>query len=495
MSDEAADGQSSQMVPGCPFPGDPHYLQAEFAELLQDPEILRFIDEAALDGLWYWDLDNPEHEWMSPGFWRTLGFDPAEKQHLASEWQDLIFPEDRDLALENFHRHLADPDHPYDQIVRYHTADGGTVTLRCRGMAIRENGAPRRMMGAHTLLHDTRTQEIDRKLTELLELSGDAIIAWTRRQGVVRWNRGAEQLYGVKQAMALGGDLFDLTRPEWPEGRAAVDRALAEQGYWTGKVTRRGADGTVRHTSTRLQLISTIDGKGGNGAAGDELLLQIDRDITELHEAEERYHLLARELNHRVKNLFAVVLSIIALSGRGQTDAGRLVADLRARVHALALAHEATQGSLEGENVPLRDVLWLTVSPHAEDTTGGADTRDRRVVLDGPAIALPVRSVTPVGLIAHELATNAAKSGALSSPGGRIAVRWVAETGKDGRRWLTLDWHEQGGPAPVTGDAVPQSGFGTTMMQMAAQQLGGTLERDWQEHGLRVRLHCPMWQE
>ncbi|MDP7110326.1 MAG: PAS domain-containing protein [Myxococcota bacterium] len=87
---------------------------------------------------------------MSPRLWEVLGVDPDAKQHLASEWQDLIHPDDLQLALENFERHCADPDHPYDQIVRYTHADGSTVWVRCRGVAIRDSeGRPIRMLGAH----------------------------------------------------------------------------------------------------------------------------------------------------------------------------------------------------------------------------------------------------------------------------------------------------------------------------------------------------------
>lgn len=128
-----------------------HYLEEELEALIRtDPGMFRFLHESSLDGIWYWDITDPEQEWMSPQFWRLFGIDPATKQHLSSEWQDLIFPEDRDMALENFTKHCADPEHPYDQIVRYRHANGSTVWVRCRGMAIRdEKGNPVRMLGAH----------------------------------------------------------------------------------------------------------------------------------------------------------------------------------------------------------------------------------------------------------------------------------------------------------------------------------------------------------
>ena len=138
-----------------------HYLEAELDSLAQvDESMWRFLQQGSLDGCWYWDLEDPENEWMSPEFWELFGVDPATKKHDPAEWQDLIFPEDRDLALENFRRHCEDPSHPYDQIVRYRHQDGSTVWVRCRGLAIRdENGKPIRMLGAHNDLTAAKRAE------------------------------------------------------------------------------------------------------------------------------------------------------------------------------------------------------------------------------------------------------------------------------------------------------------------------------------------------
>tara|TARA_R110002096_G_scaffold42144_35_gene113872 strand:- start:3698 stop:6031 length:2334 start_codon:yes stop_codon:yes gene_type:complete len=128
-----------------------HYLKREFyEELRSNPSVIEFLEAGSLDGIWYWDLDNPEHEWMSPNFWRTFGYEPEEKKHFASEWQHMIFPEDLEVALENFKKHCADPEHPYDQLVRYRHEDDSTVWVRCYGIAIRDaEGKPRRMLGVH----------------------------------------------------------------------------------------------------------------------------------------------------------------------------------------------------------------------------------------------------------------------------------------------------------------------------------------------------------
>jgi diguanylate cyclase (GGDEF)-like protein/PAS domain S-box-containing protein len=133
-----------------------NYLKEELYQKIQEETtIFDFIQNGALDGVWYWDLENLENEWMSPKFWETLGYDPNEKAHLSTEWQSIIFEEDLNVARKNLQKHLDDPNHPYDQIVRYKHKNGSTVWIRCRGLAIRDiNGKPIRMLGAHTDITD-----------------------------------------------------------------------------------------------------------------------------------------------------------------------------------------------------------------------------------------------------------------------------------------------------------------------------------------------------
>lgn len=134
----------------------PHYLKAELdSRVATNPELFEFLYNATLDGIWYWDLEKPENEWMSPGFWKAFGYDPRTKSHLSSEWQDLIHPEDLELAQQNLRLHIADPSYRYDQIVRYRHRLGHWVWVRCRGLVIFNSmDIPIRMIGVHTDLSD-----------------------------------------------------------------------------------------------------------------------------------------------------------------------------------------------------------------------------------------------------------------------------------------------------------------------------------------------------
>lgn len=152
-----------------------NYLKDELYQLVKDdPLIFDFIQDAFLDGIWYWDLEKPQNEWMSDRFWETFGYDPTTKKHLASEWQDMIIPEDLLLAQKNFEKHLKDSNHPYDQIVRYKHKDGSTVWIRCRGIALYDHdGNPTRLLGAHTNITSImkRQQELLKEQVHKNEIS------------------------------------------------------------------------------------------------------------------------------------------------------------------------------------------------------------------------------------------------------------------------------------------------------------------------------------
>ena len=150
-----------------------HYLRTELYDLVRkDPAIFEFLQAGSLDGIWYWDVERQEQEWMSPRFKELFGYRDAEIPNTSAWWMENIFPEDRAVALENFGRHLEDASHPYDQIVRYRHRDGSTVWVRCRGLAIRDaHGKAIRLLGCHTDVTALKRAEEDlrRQAAELRE--------------------------------------------------------------------------------------------------------------------------------------------------------------------------------------------------------------------------------------------------------------------------------------------------------------------------------------
>ena len=140
-----------------------HYLEAElYQRISASPEVFEFFKNSSLDGIWYWDLENPEHEWMSPRFKALFGYEADEIADTPEWWQANIHPDDLALTLDNLEKHKADPNHPYDQVVRYRHKDGSTVWVRCRGFVIRDkNGDPSRMLGAHIDVTSLKQAEAD----------------------------------------------------------------------------------------------------------------------------------------------------------------------------------------------------------------------------------------------------------------------------------------------------------------------------------------------
>ncbi|MEL7708198.1 CHASE3 domain-containing protein [Citromicrobium bathyomarinum] len=207
----------------------------------------------------------------------------------------------------------------------------------------------------------------------------------------------------------------------------------------------------------------------------------------ELEVARDRANLLAQELNHRVKNLFAMVLAIIQMSAREATDVTAYKDRISARIHALLTAHEVTQGHGTAADrlnrqggASLRALVEATVEPHV--------SQDKRLVLEGDDVAIDRVQVTPLGLVLHELATNAVKYGCWRDAG-ELAVRWTRKGDM-----LHLDWQEDWDTADQKEGEQPaqsQGGFGSTLMIGAARQMGGEIERTFGPRGVTVSIAFP----
>ncbi len=193
-----------------------HYLEKELFELIKtDTSYFNFVQEGSLDGMWYWNLEAIEDEWLSPRFWEVLGYDPKEKTHSSSEWQDIIFKDDLAKATENFNKHLQDPKHPYDQIVRYKHKNGSTVWIRCRGIAIRdEHGKPIRMLGAHVDITDLKQKEFaliesEQRFHATVQSLDDGVVIHAFDSSIIDFNNRALEILGLSKNQLLGKTASD----------------------------------------------------------------------------------------------------------------------------------------------------------------------------------------------------------------------------------------------------------------------------------------------
>lgn len=202
-------------------------------------------------------------------------------------------------------------------------------------------------------------------------------------------------------------------------------------------------------------------------------------NATELALARDRADLLARELNHRVKNLFAVVLAIVKMTGRDQPEAKPTVEKISERIHALLMAHEVTQGTSSRASARLSELVEISLKPYRSP--------ENACFIEGPQVDLPERFVVPLGLVLHELTTNAVKYGAWSVAGGRLDVHWEV-TGPT----LRLDWRETCANGPMEPPPAGRRGFGSTLIEGSARQLGGTIQREFLPEGTAVRIEFPL---
>ncbi len=229
-----------------------NYLKRELYALIREEEqIFDFIQKSALDGLWFWDLENPENEWMNPKFWTTLGYNPDEMPHQASTWQSIINQEDLAVALENFNKHCEDPNYPYDQEVRYQHKLGHTVWIHCRGIVIRDKkGKPYRMLGAHTDVTKLKKTEIKlrrqiSKYEHIIEGTSIGTWEWNIQTGQIIFNERWAQILGYTSIELDPVSIDTWTNSVHPDDRKKSEKAL--QDYFEGKTEFYECETRMRH--------------------------------------------------------------------------------------------------------------------------------------------------------------------------------------------------------------------------------------------------------
>lgn len=285
------------------------------------------------------------------------------------------------------------------------------------------------------------------------------------------YNRGWYEFTGMPEGSTDGEGWNGMFHPEDQERAWQRWRHSLETGEpYEIEYRLRHRSGEYRWTLGRANPLRDADGN----------IIRWIGTCTDIHDAKrqaDQNEILSRELSHRIKNIFAVLGGLIGISSRMHPEAKAFANDLRDRIAALGRAHECARPHSDESRMTVGDstlhgLLAEILRPYENQSL---------VKIEGDDVPIDDRGATPLALIFHELATNSAKYGALSATDGRISIRCRAEG-----QALHVVWHESGGPEL---DQTPRhEGFGSRLVEISVQQLGGTISRKWAAGGLEVEL-------
>ena len=312
------------------------------------------------------------------------------------------------------------------------------------------------------------------RLASIVESSDDAIIS-KDLNGIIRsWNRGAERVFGYTEEEAIGQPITMLIPADLADEEPLIlGRIVKGERIDHFETTRRRKDGTLIPVSVTISPIRDRSGKIVGAS-------KVGRDISAARKVQETKALLFREMDHRIKNLFAIAGGVVSVSARSATDAKDLARTIKARLGALARAHALILSPNAGggaRGATLLEVARAILSPY--------DTGSGHIAVDGPELECGAGAATSVALLLHEFATNSIKYGALADASGRVSLTWELEDR------LAIVWHETGGPRmePPGDDKL---GFGSVLVGATVAGLRGEISREWKDGALRIRVTAPL---
>lgn len=260
---------------------------------------------------------------------------------------------------------------------------------------------------------------------------------------ILHWTAGCRELYGYTAEEACGRPAHELLKTQYPAPRESIDAALDARGMWSGRLRQTTRAGRAVWTETLLIRRDSAN-------PGGPIVVEQSTDITERMALEEKSALLARELQHRVRNILSVVQALARISFPDAPAEQRRKMEERIAPlgEAVKLLQDSSWQQADLRAIVTRIARGLGVS--------------ERISGEGPDVPIGSDDAMGLSLALHELGTNAIKYGALSRPGGTIAVSWADDA--DDRDAVRIRWKESGGP-PVTPPS--RSGFGTLLIRQA----------------------------
>lgn len=307
------------------------------------------------------------------------------------------------------------------------------------------------------------------RIASIVESSDDAILSEDLRGIITSWNEAAERIYGYAAKEVIGKPIAVLIPPDRKDEETKIlERIRNGERIETYQTVRLRKDGSPVEISLTISPVRNAEGKVVGAS-------KIARDITELKRSEQQIAILAGEAEHRARNVLATVQATVHLS-QSDTPEG-LKQAIEGRIQALANVHKLFVES-----------RWSGAELHAlikDELAAYTVKGESRTHIEGPNLLLRTDKAQAIAIVLHELATNAAKYGALSAGGGRVHVAW--SLGPDGG--LVLRWNESRGP-PV--EPPKGRGFGMRVMEsIIRDQLKGEMRFDWRSEGLACEIAVP----
>jgi PAS domain S-box-containing protein len=428
---------------------------------------LACIVDSSDDAIISKDLDGIISSWNKAAS-RLFGYEAAE---VIGKPVTILIPQDR-RDEESF---ILQQIRGGERIDHYETVrrrkDGGLIDVSLTVSPVRN--AQGKIIGASKIARDItkRKRELDAALllASIVETSDDAIISKNLDGIITSWNKGAERIFGYMEEEIIGKSVKVLIpRKYHAEEDTILERIRRGQRIEHYETIRQRKHGSLINVSLTVSPVADPQGKIVGAS-------KIARDITERKRTEAQISLLAREAEHRTKNILATVQATVHLTQSETIDG--LKSAIEGRIQALANVHALfVQSRWEGAN--LRNLVTQELSPYCQDV-------EARARIEGPDLLLEPYAAQTIAITLHELATNAAKYGALSVPDGRVHVAW---SGVD-KAHLILRWTETRGPL-VTSPT--RKGFGTRVMErMIREQLKGKMQFEWRADGLVCEIVLP----
>lgn len=319
-----------------------------------------------------------------------------------------------------------------------------------------------------------RLDELRQYFAAIVESSQDAILSKDLNGIITSWNQGAEQLFGYTAEEVIGKSVTILIpadrQSEEPTILARIRHGERVDHYET---VRRHKDGALIDISLTVSPIRGPDGQVVGAS-------KIARDISYRRRERAQQELFLGEMQHRVKNLAAVIDGLARMSQpKNEPAVEAFVKTFLGRVHALLMSGELVVTS-NAREANLRQVFETVLKPFVDPS------KPPPISLDGPPVQLPESTAGGLGLAAHELATNALKYGALGSEGGRVSINWSVTPSSEGNR-VRIEWKEVGGPPPP-GEPL-RRGFGSRVIRSAvSHERDGKTDVVFEQDGLRCRF-------